>query len=149
MCTLPHIPLYSLPACLCPSCPHVKLILKMPSAIPCLHVMWSRHQLKMAASAEVSEKCHFNIPANLRLNTMASFIILLMYCQNSVFRQTHTRDNYCNPLCACAPRVNNAHGSFNYFVSTEHSITREINSLSGAIVTAMAHTTVHVGNEKH
>ena len=40
------------------------------------------------------------------------------YCQNSVCRQTyihtdthththtHTRDNYCNPLCACAPRVN-------------------------------------------
>ena len=40
----------------------------------------SPYQLKMAAPAEVSiyEKCHFNIAANLTLNTMVSFIILLI-----------------------------------------------------------------------
>ena len=25
---------------------------------------------------------------------------------------THTRDNYCNPLCACAPRVTKLHDNF-------------------------------------
>ena len=50
----------------------------------------SPYQLKMAAPAEVSkkrsnfrirqfyEKCHFNIAANLTLNTMVSFIILIV-----------------------------------------------------------------------
>ena len=114
----------------------------------------------MAAPVEVSKKCsnfrirqfkekrHFNIAANLTLNTMVSFVILLivctarlacadrhtdkhthetttvtfaaharrglitthtMYCtvMNCTLRQTHTRDNYCNLRCACAPRVNN------------------------------------------
>ena len=54
------------------------------------HCTWSRHQLKMAAPAEVSknrsnfrirqfkEKHHLNIAANLTLNTMVSFIILLI-----------------------------------------------------------------------
>ena len=60
------------------------------------------YQLKMAAPAEVSkkrsnflirqfyEKRHFNIAANLTLNTMVSFIILFncAYCQNSVSGQT-------------------------------------------------------------
>ena len=52
------------------------------------HCTRSRHQLKMAAPAEVSEKrstfrirqfkekCLFNIAPNLTLNTMASFVIL-------------------------------------------------------------------------
>ena len=85
----------------------------------------------MAAPAEVSEKRSnfrirqfkekrlFNIAANLTLNTMASFVILLIartariacvwtYRQTDRHTHTHThiRDNYCNPLCACAPRVN-------------------------------------------
>ena len=89
----------------------------------------------MAAPAEVSEKRSnfrirqfkekrlFNIAANLTLNTMASFVILLtartarIACSDRhTYRQTdrqtdrhthtYTRDNYCNPLCACAPRVN-------------------------------------------
>ena len=80
----------------------------------------------MAAPAEVSEKRsnfrirqfkkkrHFNIAANLTLNTMASFVILLIartariacsdghtYIQTDRHTHTHTRDNYCNPLCAC------------------------------------------------
>ena len=54
------------------------------------HCTRSRHQLKMAAPAEVSEKRSnfrirqfyekyvFNIAANLTLNTMASFVILLI-----------------------------------------------------------------------
>ena len=54
------------------------------------HCMRSRHQLKMAAPAEVSkrhsnfrirqfkEKHHFNIVANLTLNMMVSFVILLI-----------------------------------------------------------------------
>ena len=97
------------------------------------HCTQSRHQLKMAAPADVSkrrsnfqirqfkEKCLFNIAANLTLNTMAYFVILLIartariacsdkhtytYIQTHTHTHTHTRDNYCNPLCACAPRVN-------------------------------------------
>ena len=92
------------------------------------HCTRSRHQLKMAAPAEVSEKRsnfrirqfkekrHFNIATNLTLK--ASFVILLIACTARIAcsdrqtyrqtdRQTHTRDNYCNPPCACAPRVNN------------------------------------------
>ena len=54
------------------------------------HCTRSRHQLKMAAPAEVSEKRSnfrirqfkekrlFNIAANLTLNTMVSFVILLI-----------------------------------------------------------------------
>ena len=93
------------------------------------HCTRSRHQLKMAAPAEVSEKRSnfrirqfkekrlFNIAANLTLNTMASFVILLIartariacvrtYRQTDTHTHTHIRDNYCNPLCACVPRVN-------------------------------------------
>ena len=71
------------------------------------HCTRSRHQLKMAAPAEVSEKCSnfrirqfkekrvFNIAANLTLNTMASFIILLIartarIASVRTYRQTHT-----------------------------------------------------------
>ena len=85
------------------------------------HCTQSRHQLKMASPAEVSEKRSnfqirqfkekrlFNIAANLTLNTMASFVILLIVrttriaCSN---RHTDTQNNYCNPLCTCTPRVN-------------------------------------------
>ena len=101
------------------------------------HCTRSRHQLKMAAPAEVSEKRSnfrirqfkekrlFNIAANLTLNTMASFVILLIartariacsdrhrqtdkhtHTHTHTHTRTHTRDNYCNPLCACTPRVN-------------------------------------------
>ena len=64
----------------------------------------------MGAPAEVSkrrsnvrirqfkEKRHFNIAANLTLNTMVSFVILLIAHTADI--HTHTRDNYCNPLCA-------------------------------------------------
>ena len=90
------------------------------------HCTRSRHQLKMSSPAEVSEKRSnfrirqfeekrlFNIAANLTLNTMASFVILLIACTARIMCSdrhtdihTHTRDNYCNPLCACATRVNN------------------------------------------
>ena len=43
---------------------------------------------------------------------MASFVILLtartarIACSD---RHTDTQNDYCNPLCACAPRVNNQH----------------------------------------
>ena len=47
---------------------------------------------------------------------MASFVILLtartarIACSDRhTDTHTHTRDNYCNPLCACAPRVNYQH----------------------------------------
>ena len=91
------------------------------------HCTRCRHQLKMAAPAEVhvskkrsnfrirqfKEKRHFNIAANLMFNTMVSFVILLIACTARIACvdrhtdiQTHTRDNYCNPRCACAPRVN-------------------------------------------
>ena len=92
----------------------------------------------MAAPAEVSEKrsnfrirqfkekCHFNIAANLTLNTMVSFVILLIAhtariacADRHTYRHTHTRDNYCNPRCACAPRVNE-----------ENSLFREISFLA-------------------
>ena len=80
-----------------------------------------KNQLKMAAPAEVSkkrsnfrirqfrEKRHFNIAANLTFNTMVSFIILLIARTARIEcpdRHTHTQDNYCNPRCACTPRVN-------------------------------------------
>ena len=80
----------------------------------------------MAAPAEVSkkrsdfrirqfyEKRHFNIAANLTLNTTVSFVILLIArtariacADRQTDIQTNTRDNYCNPRCACVPRVNN------------------------------------------
>ena len=75
----------------------------------------------MAVPAEVSKKCsnfrirqfkekgYLKIATNLTLNTMVSFIILLMArtariaCadrQTDIQTHTHTRDNYCNPLCA-------------------------------------------------
>ena len=44
---------------------------------------------------------------------MASFVILLIAhtariacADRHTYIHTYTRDNYCNPLCACAPRVN-------------------------------------------
>ena len=85
------------------------------------------HQLKMASPAEVSkrrsnfrirqfkEKRHYNIAANLMFNTMVSFVTLLIVrtariaCADrhtNTYIHTHTQDDYCNPLCACAPRVN-------------------------------------------
>ena len=74
----------------------------------------------MAAPAEVSKKCsnfrirelkktfHFNIAANLTLNMIVSFIILLITRTARIAcpdRKTHTRDSYCNLRCACMPRV--------------------------------------------
>ena len=65
---------------------------------------------------QFKEKCQFNIAANLMFNTMIiifQYTFTCAYCQNSVHRQTdrqthtHTRENYCNPRCACVPRVNN------------------------------------------
>ena len=71
-----------------------------------------RHQLKMAAPLQVNKKCsnfrirqlkekrHFNIAANLTLNTMVSFVILVIArtariaCadrQTYTHRHTHTR----------------------------------------------------------
>ena len=90
------------------------------------HCTRSRHQLKMAAPAEVSkrrsnfrirqfkEKRHYNIVANLTFNTTVSFVTLLIartiyqntVCVTDIHTHTHTQDNYCNHLCACAPRVN-------------------------------------------
>ena len=78
----------------------------------------------MAAPVEVSkkhsnfqirqfkEKHHFNIAANLMLNMLVSFVILLIARTARIAcadRHTdrHTRDNYCNSRCACMPRVNN------------------------------------------
>ena len=79
----------------------------------------------MAAPAEVSErrsnfrirqlkkKKLFNIAANLTLNTMESFVILLtartarIACSDRyTYIQKDRQNDYCNPLCACAPRVN-------------------------------------------
>ena len=93
------------------------------------HCTRSRHQLKMAAPAKVSkrrsnfrirqfkEKRHYNIAANLTFNTTVSFVKLLIartariacadrHTHTHTYIHTHTRDDYCNPLCACAPRVN-------------------------------------------
>ena len=84
----------------------------------------------MAAPAKVSKKCfnfqirkfkekfHFNIAANMTFITMVSFIIFIFLIVRTagvacVERHTdiHTyctyiQDNYCNPRCACTPRVN-------------------------------------------
>ena len=73
----------------------------------------------MAAPAEVSEKCsnfrirqfkenrHFNIAANLTLNTMVSFVILLITCTARIAcadRHTHTRETTTVTLAAHARR---------------------------------------------
>ena len=77
------------------------------------HSTRSRHQLKLAIPADVSkkrstfrvrefkEKCHFNIAANLMLNTVVSFIVLLIAhtariaCQDRLTdRQADTQENY-------------------------------------------------------
>ena len=82
----------------------------------------------MATPAEVSkkrsnflirqfkEKRHFNIAANLTLNMMVSFVILLIArtaiiacADRHTYIQMYTRDNYCNPHCLFAPRVNNSY----------------------------------------
>ena len=89
------------------------------------HCTRSRHQLKMAAPAEVSkrrsnfrirqfkEKRHYNIAANLTFNTTVSFVTLLIArtariacADRHTYTHTYTQDDCCNPLCACAPRVN-------------------------------------------
>ena len=75
----------------------------------------------MAAPAEISkkrsnflirqfkEKCHFNIAANLTLNTMVSFIILLIACTARIacadrhtYIQTHTHETTTVTLAAHA-----------------------------------------------
>ena len=91
------------------------------------HCTRSRHQLKMAAPAEVSEKrsnfrirqfkekCLFNIAANLTLNTMTSFVILLIahtariacsdrYTYRQTDRHTHTHETTTVTLSAHARR---------------------------------------------
>ena len=100
------------------------------------HCTRSRHQLKMATPAEVSktrpnfqikqfkEKHHFNIAANLTLNTMVSFILLLIVRTARIAyadRQTVTQDNYCNPRCACAPRVNNSLMPYQLTMPSNHT----------------------------
>ena len=79
----------------------------------------------MATPAEVSkersnfrirqfkEKCHFNIAANLTLNTMASFVILLIArtariacVDRHTYRDTHETTTVTLAAHACAPRVN-------------------------------------------
>ena len=93
------------------------------------HCTRSRHQLKMAALAEVSEKRSnfrirqfkekrlFNIAANLMLNTIASFVILLIartariacsdrhtYIQTGRQTHTHTHETSTVTLSAHARR---------------------------------------------
>ena len=84
------------------------------------HCTRSRHQLKMAAPAKVSEKCSnfrirqfsekrlFNIAANLTFNTMAYFVILLIACTARIAcsdRHTGRHETTIVTLCACAPRL--------------------------------------------
>ena len=90
------------------------------------HCTWTRHQLKMAAPAEVSkrpsnfrirqfkEKRHYNIAANLTFNIMVSFVTLLITrtariacADRHTHTHTYTQDDYCNPLCACRGLMNN------------------------------------------
>ena len=87
----------------------------------------------MAAPAEVSkrhsnfrirqfqENPHFNIAANLTLNTMVSFVILLVArpariacVDRQTDRQTELQTKDCNPRCACAPRVNKLEKKYVY-----------------------------------
>ena len=74
---------------------------------------------------QFKEKHNFNIAANLMFNTMVSFIIRLIartariacadrqthihtyiHTYMHTYIHTHIQDNYCNPRCLCAPRVN-------------------------------------------
>ena len=72
----------------------------------------------MATPAEVSEKrSNFRI-RQLMLNTMVSFVILLIARTARIAcadRHTDTRDNYFNPRCACVPRVI-SYGTFVYLL---------------------------------
>ena len=98
------------------------------------HCTRSRHQLKMAAPAEVSEKRSnfrirqfkekrlFNIAANLTLNTMASFVILLIARTARIacvrtYRQTdrQTHETTTVTLSAHARRGLTMYSPFLYF----------------------------------
>ena len=60
-------------------------------------------------------------PALVALNLLVSLISRLVACSARIVadrqtdRQTDTQNNYCNPRCACAPRVNN-------YVNTRYNI---------------------------
>ena len=72
---------------------------------------------KNARIRQFKEKRHFNIAAKLTFNTMISCIILLIARTARIAcadRQTDIRDNYCNPRCACALRVNIYNLYYNY-----------------------------------
>ena len=62
---------------------------------------------------------------------MASFVILQIACTARIacsdrhtYIQTDTQDNYCNPLCACAPRVK--YESCGHVVTGDLSIIKDI-----------------------
>ena len=55
---------------------------------------------------------HVIFPALVALNLLVSLISRLVACSARIVadkqtnRQTDTQNDYCNPRCACAPRVN-------------------------------------------
>ena len=58
---------------------------------------------------QFKEKRQFNIPANLTVNTMVSFVILLIARTARIAcadRQTDTHTHESTTRCTCAPRVN-------------------------------------------
>ena len=57
------------------------------------------------------ENCHINFHALIALKLLVSLISRLVACSARIVvdKQTDTQTNYCNPRCACAPRVNDYH----------------------------------------
>ena len=72
------------------------------AAASCRAVAAERGRTMSGSLMDHGKKRHFNIAANLTLNTLVSFVILLIArtariaCTARTDRQTHTRDYYCN-----------------------------------------------------
>ena len=64
---------------------------------------------------------HIIFHALVALKLLVSLISRLVACSVRIVidrqtnRQTDTQTNYCNPRCACAPRVNNMHTYTEYY----------------------------------
>ena len=71
--------------------------------------LFSRH---ISRTQSFQQNRHINFHALLALKLLVSLISRLVACSARIVvdkqtdRQTDTQTNYCNPRCACAPRVN-------------------------------------------
>ena len=77
---------------------------------------FSRH---ISQTQSFQQNCHIVFHALVALKLLVSLISRLVACNPRIVidthtdRQTDTQTKYCNPRCACAPRVNYAIHAFN------------------------------------